>query len=341
MSKIETKNIRANGEENAVPARRPQLDDKDRILLFRLSLDARLNLTQLAAEVGLSKQVVSYRLKQLERSGVIRGVHAIPDIRRLGLTHYRVFVKFQHMDLQTEQRLIEHLSRQREIAWLTLLDGDFDLEFVVWSASTTAFETLYDDIMGLFGAYFQEKYFSIATRIEYLPYKFLAAPDNPSALVVGGRPGDFQPDELDKRILAALNRDGRLSLAELAAQCGAGQALVKNRLEHLHESGVILGYGLKVDHNRLGFTYRKVLLKLHNHTPQVREALSGHLRRHRNVIFLVKTIGSYDFEFELMTESNEEFHHIIRDFRSAFAPDIKLHHTVIVYDELKYGLLNL
>ncbi len=55
------------------------------------------------------------------------------------------------------------------------------------------------------------------------------------------------------------------------------------------------------------------------------------------MIYLVKLIGDYDFEFELMTESNEEFHQIIKDLRSKFAEEIKTYNTVIHYKEPKSG----
>src|SRR5512146_2097132 len=108
-----------------------ELAAKDKAILAELGLDARRNLTQLAHTVNLSKQVVSYRIKQLEKMQVIRGYHAIPDVYRLGKAHFRVFVKYHQLSRETEAGLIRELSRCPEISWLTLLDGDFDLEFVV------------------------------------------------------------------------------------------------------------------------------------------------------------------------------------------------------------------
>jgi Lrp/AsnC family transcriptional regulator, leucine-responsive regulatory protein len=315
------------------------LDVIDRGLLAALSLDARSSLTELADRLGTSKQVVSYRLKALEKGGVIKGFHAIPNVYALGKIHYRVFVKFQHLAAATEKELIEYLRRCREIAWLTLLDGDFDLEFVIWAGDVSEFETVYDAILARFGSYFQEKYFSIATRVEYLPYRFLTGQVAGNPLIFGGPLGEARLDELDKKILTCLNRDGRLALAQLAASCQVAVPLARARLDQLIERRIILGFGLKIDHNQIGFTYRKVLLKLNHHSADVIARLSDFLRRLDPVIFLVKTIGTYDFEFEMMNESNREFYTAIKHIRSAFAAEIKLHQTVVVYDELKFGQL--
>ena len=48
-------------------ASRLGLASKDKAILAELGLDARQNLTALARKVRLSKQVVSYRIKQLEK----------------------------------------------------------------------------------------------------------------------------------------------------------------------------------------------------------------------------------------------------------------------------------
>ena len=149
------------------------VDEIDLALLSELSLNGRESLTRLAGQLGLSKQRLGYRLRGLQRRGVLTGFFAIPNIFRLGFDHFRVFVKFQHLSEAREQELVDHLVTRSEVSWLTQLDGDFDLEFVVWAQGVAAFESAYDDILGQFGSLFQEKYFSLATRIEFFPWRFL------------------------------------------------------------------------------------------------------------------------------------------------------------------------
>jgi Lrp/AsnC family transcriptional regulator, leucine-responsive regulatory protein len=319
-----------------------RLAPKDKAILAELALDARQCLTGLARKVRLSKQVVSYRIKQLEKMGVIRGYHAIPDVYRLGKAHFRVFVKYHQLDRDTEAAMVKQLVQCPEISWLTLLDGDFDLEFVIWSDHIMEFEKTYDEILSRFGRYFQEKYFSIGTRVEYLPLRFL----NPGAgvgqaLVFGGDYDRRLLEDQDKRILYEANHNGRISLAQLSKILGTSVPAAKNRLQGLLDSRVIIGFGLKIDHKLLGLTYRKVLLQLNAPAPERIDRIVAHLRRQQSVIFLVKTIGAYDFEFELLTESNEDFYHFMKSFRSQFAADIKFHSSVIVHDELKYGQISL
>lgn len=59
-------------------------------------------------------------------------------------------------------------------------------------------------------------------------------------------------DATDRRILAALQRDGRLSITDLAAEVGLSQTPCARRLARLEALGVIEGYAARIDQARLG-----------------------------------------------------------------------------------------
>ena len=67
------------------PAPPVRLDRTDRALLLALSRDGRRPAADLAKELGLSRQAVTERIRELERSGVIRGYRADVDPARLDL----------------------------------------------------------------------------------------------------------------------------------------------------------------------------------------------------------------------------------------------------------------
>lgn len=63
-----------------------RLDAVDRRLVEVLSRDGRRSAARLAAELGISRQAVAQRIRELERRGVIRGFRADIDASALGLT---------------------------------------------------------------------------------------------------------------------------------------------------------------------------------------------------------------------------------------------------------------
>ncbi len=64
----------------------------------------------------------------------------------------------------------------------------------------------------------------------------------------------FVPDQVDTAILAALQADGRASIADLARRISMSHSATAERVRRLEESGVITGYCAQVDPRRLGYT---------------------------------------------------------------------------------------
>lgn len=59
-------------------------------------------------------------------------------------------------------------------------------------------------------------------------------------------------DDVDRKILDRLERDGRATLADVGAAVGLSASAVKRRVDRLHESGVIVGYAAIVDPQAVG-----------------------------------------------------------------------------------------
>ncbi|MBL8583987.1 MAG: Lrp/AsnC ligand binding domain-containing protein [Rhizobiaceae bacterium] len=59
-------------------------------------------------------------------------------------------------------------------------------------------------------------------------------------------------DRIDRNIIAALSRDGRLSMSALAAKVGLSKTPVQIRLRRLEKEGYIRGYVAVVDRERMG-----------------------------------------------------------------------------------------
>ena len=66
-------------------------------------------------------------------------------------------------------------------------------------------------------------------------------------------------DQIDREIIAALDSDGRASLAEIGKRVGLSGPSVGERLRRLREDGVIEGFGVRVDPHALGYTMEAIV----------------------------------------------------------------------------------
>ncbi len=61
-----------------------------------------------------------------------------------------------------------------------------------------------------------------------------------------------QLDRMDRSILSALAKNGRLSMAELAEKVGLSKTPVQARVKRLERDGFIRGYAAVIDRERMG-----------------------------------------------------------------------------------------
>jgi Lrp/AsnC family transcriptional regulator, leucine-responsive regulatory protein len=66
-------------------------------------------------------------------------------------------------------------------------------------------------------------------------------------------------DDTNRRLLAELQRDARLSLAELGRRVGLSSPAVSERLQRLEQHGVIRGYRAEIDPVALGYPLSAVI----------------------------------------------------------------------------------
>jgi Lrp/AsnC family leucine-responsive transcriptional regulator len=131
-------------------------------------------------------------------------------------------------------------------------------------------------------------------------------------LVIGPKDSQVSLDAVDRRLLAALQKDGRAPVARLAEQVGLSAPPVHERLRRLEASGVIARYTALLDPARLGFgmtVYVAVTLALHR---------EGAVRRFRAAVQAVPeilechhTTGTADFLLRVVVHDTAAYEHLV------------------------------
>ncbi|MFT4885124.1 MAG: Lrp/AsnC family leucine-responsive transcriptional regulator [Natronomonas sp.] len=71
---------------------------------------------------------------------------------------------------------------------------------------------------------------------------------------------DYDPDDVDREILYALQEDARnLSSGEIAERTEASSSTVRKRIQRLESEGIIKGYSADIDYQRSGYPLRMLL----------------------------------------------------------------------------------
>ena len=122
------------------------MDAIDRKIIAELEREGRLTVTELADRVRLSVSPCHRRLRELERSGAIRGYRAVIDPVAVGLNFEAlVFATLHQGDHDTVAAFENALDTIPEVLQAQRLFGDPDYLLRVVAADLAAFQRLYDD----------------------------------------------------------------------------------------------------------------------------------------------------------------------------------------------------
>lgn len=141
---------------------------------------------------------------------------------------------------------------------------------------------------------------------------------------------DVRIDEVDRRLVAALQADGRASVNELARQLSVSRATAYQRLGRLRDTGVIRRFTVDVDPRKLGLPIAAlVLVSVVQHGWRV---VGDRLRRLPGVEWLALSSGSFDYILLVRAPDIDHLRDVIlEDLQSI--PEIQSSQTLVLLDE--------
>jgi DNA-binding Lrp family transcriptional regulator len=122
------------------------MDTIDRKIIAELQAKGRLTVTELAQRVGLSVAPCHRRLRELERTGAIRGYRAVVDPAAIGVGfEVLVQVTMDREDAATIADFERRLAEIAEVRHAERLFGDPDYLVRVATADIAAYQKLRDE----------------------------------------------------------------------------------------------------------------------------------------------------------------------------------------------------
>ena len=120
-------------------------------------------------------------------------------------------------------------------------------------------------------------------------------------------------DETDVQILSILQRNGRITNAELAKRVGLSPPSVLQRVRQLEVAGFVRGYRADLDHEKLGLSitvWAQVSLALHYELPIERFRKS--ILEIEEVVECYHVSGEFDFLLRILVPSIQAYEALIR-----------------------------
>ena len=142
-------------------------------------------------------------------------------------------------------------------------------------------------------------------------------------------------DKFDRLILKELQRDGRLSNAELAQRVGLSPAPCWRRVRALEKAGVITGYRAQIDRHKVGLDVLAfVRLDAERNRGDITRELEEAIRRIPEVVACHYISGTGTFELQVVSKDLNTFSDFARNVLINL-PYVKDMHTSFSLGEVK------
>ena len=317
-----------------------KLDVKDRKILYELDKNSRQPYSSLAKKAGLSQEAVRYRVNRLVENKVISKFFTVVNISMLGLTFYKILLKFHNINERKKEEIINYLIKQDFVVWIADTDGSYDLSFVMEAGNLLKAKEFLSDFYQNYSSQIHARAFSVNLTGEYLTRDYLIDKKR----VQEAQPSyssESQKLELDKtnlKIISLLAENSRISAVEIANKLGISADSVLQRIKKLEKLNVLTRYNIVLNHEALNQVHYKVFIYLNNISKQKENSLYSYCRAIPQIVYIINTFGEWDMEIDLEVGNIREFRKVMMEITSRFSDIIKDYTYLVIYKVRKYNL---
>ena len=317
-----------------------KIDLKDRKILYQLDINARQRSSKIGKKVGVSKQVVIYRINKLIKTGVIEKFYAVYDTAKLGYTTYKIFLRLQKVDIDKQNEIIEYIKNSQNVQFFMSCDGNFDIVFNVLVKSALELYDILKELENKYGEYIAEREFIIMVFSSFFFRDYLIGKSTKEirkTIYFGSKSEETEVDEINKKILCYLGINARMPITEIANAIDISPDTVALRIKKLEKAQIIQNYQLLPNFFLLNQISYKILFSLHNSTAEKEIAFHTYCSMHQNIWFHSKSLGRWDLEINMDVENANQFRTIMMEAREKFSDIIKEYVTLSVSKVHKFN----
>ena len=191
------------------------LDMKDRKILLELDANSRQSAAQIGRNVGLSKEVVNYRMSNLVQKKIVRSFYSVLNTLALGYAHYKLYFKFQNTTPSLEKEMLGFFFRHKRCIWLGSCSGNWDLAVSLLAESPREFASLYRSIVNAYGNYVLEKNVLVIDKAPTFNRAYLGEKIVSREFEYTLREEKVTLDDIDKNILSLITVNSRVNVVAL------------------------------------------------------------------------------------------------------------------------------
>lgn len=311
------------------------LNKIDRHILYELDVNARQPLSMIAKKLKINKDTLKYRIKRMEDENIILGYQTFVNHGKLGFFGTRFNLKLQNTTPEIEEDIIKTITENPKVGFFVSVEGNIDYSIWVVTKSIQELNEFWQKLQEKYQQYLQEVKIGIYTRIDHYPRSSLIDKNNTINFPFYTVDSPEEIDNVELNLLKLISKNARIPIIELARQLKITPKTAASKIKSLEKRGIISGYSVILNVEKLGYQYYKLHIDLQNITPQLLRKWNQFLLMHPYVTYRDYVIGGNSTEIEMQLPGEKELRHFIDEMKREFSLIIRQHEVLYFYKEHK------
>lgn len=310
------------------------MDLIDKKILCGLDTNCRVPISRLAKDLRINRNVAAYRIKNLEESGVIKDYICSVDLGKLGYKTYKIYLKSNSVTKEEEKKFIKETVSNPRVIYFIKTEGNFDYSISVAVKAVTELDDFIMNLKNNFNELIRDYSVSIVVFSRVFKLNKLLLGDEKKQIKFekySSKEEMISLDDSDKKILTVLSESANLPTIKIAEKTNLSLDVVKYRLKYLKEK-LISSHRVLLDLNKLKYYHYNLLLKI-NFSKKQQDHLVQWCAKKKEVLFITKRIGEYNFEINIAIEDIDQLNKFISKLKEEFQDPMESY-TLLLNKEL-------
>ncbi|MBL7051783.1 MAG: Lrp/AsnC family transcriptional regulator [Nanoarchaeota archaeon] len=297
------------------------LNTKDKKILKELDNNPKISTSRLAKKVRLSQQVVDYRIKQLQKKGIIKQFGTIINPSVIGYEQYRILFQLKNRSEEEREKLIQYLKNNKQVYWAASTGNKWDLIIVLLVWDYNNLEDFLGNIFKKFPNLMKDYESAYTLYHEFYKHDFLFTNNKttpPIKTNVANRERKLSLDKTDKKIISLIKNNCRLSSLEISKHCKVNYKTIQNRIKRMEENNFIVGYRMFLKTQKYGYKGFLVFLSFDSYGRDIEKKILAFANSHKDITQATKLFGRWSLLLHLRTKDFSELQNTIIELRNKY-----------------------
>ncbi|MCA9495467.1 MAG: Lrp/AsnC family transcriptional regulator [Nanoarchaeota archaeon] len=293
------------------------LDNKDIKILGEIINNARIPNNQLSKKINISREIIDYHIKKLEKNKIILGYQARINLTQFSSMAYHMLIKLKNYNEKQEKKLIEELKELKYTHFIGKISGNYDLilGFTIKELNDLKnyLDSLYENHSEIIE---KHELFTILKEIKDNFAPIIDKNNNLDITSMIEKTHNYNLDIIDKTIIKELTKNAKINAVELSQKLNITSAAIAYRIKQLEKNNIILGYRTIIDLDKFDKQFYYVFFNIENPNKYNNIKIKNELKSNTNIIFSSSLAGNYSYLCLFTAKDNHKFNEKLRNFQN-------------------------